>query len=463
MPFDIQSLIHSRLGENYELHDRYINRSFVKVLRTIGFDKVYARAQGPYLYDRDGKDYLDGLGGYGAVNIGRNHPTVKKAISDLLALDMPNMVQMDCSLTSGLLAEALIKHSPPHLNSVFFCNSGTEAIEGAIKFARCATGREKLLYCNSAFHGLTTGSLALNGSSWFRERFGTLLPSTSITLDDFETLERELSTGEYAGFFFEPVQGKGVYYPKSDMFWPRAQELCRKYGTLFITDEVQTGLGRTGRFYAFEHWALEPDIVTLAKSLSGGLVPCGAILTRRNIYDKTFDQMERCVVHSTTFGRNNLAMVAALSTLQVMEDEHVVENCDRMGKALINGIKTLMDKHEFISEVRGKGLMLAVEFSEPKSFRLRTAWKLIEAARKGLFAQMIVISLLKNHRILSQVPGHHMDVIKITPPLIITQKDVDRIIHALDHTLAECYKLPGGMWDMGTNFIRATLSAGKAA
>ncbi len=463
MSFDIQPLIHSRLGENYELHDRYLNRAFVKVLRTIGFDKVYSRAEGAYLYDQEGNDYLDCLGGYGAMNVGRNHPVIKKTIADLIEMDMPNMVQMDCSLLSGLLAEALVKRSPPHLNAVFLCNSGTEAIEAAIKFARCATGREKFLYCNGAFHGLSTGSLSLNGSSMFREGFGTLLPGHAITLDDFEGLERELATGEYAGFFFEPIQGKGVYYPKSDMFWPRAQELCQKFGTLFIADEVQTGLGRTGRFYGFEHWALEPDIITLAKSLSGGLVPCGAVLCRREIYDKTFSRLDRCVVHSTTFGRNNLAMAMGLATLQVMDDERMIENGDRAGKMLMDAIKDLANKHEFIHEVRGKGLMLAVEFAEPKSLRLRAAWKLIQAADKGLFAQMVVIPLLKNHRILTQVAGHHMDIIKFTPPLIIGKKEVDRVVQALDITLADCYKFPGAMWDMGTNLVRASLKARKAA
>ncbi|MBI4023900.1 MAG: aspartate aminotransferase family protein [Verrucomicrobia bacterium] len=463
MAFEIRDLIRSRLGENYDLHDRHVNRTLVKVLRTIGFDKVYARAEGAYLYDREGRDYLDALGGYGAMNIGRNHPVVKKALADLLSLDMPNMVQMDCSLLSGLLAEALVKRSPPHLTAVFFCNSGAEAVEGAVKFARCATGREKLLFCSRAFHGLTTGALALNGSPMFREGFGTLLAGASVALDDFDALERELSQGEYAGFFFEPVQGKGVYYPRSDTFWPRAQELCRKYGTLLIADEVQTGLGRTGRFYSFQHWGLEPDIVMLAKSLSGGLVPCGAILTRREIYDKTFSRLDRCVVHSSTFGRNNLAMAAGLATLQVIEDEKVVENSARMGKALVDGLAALAIQHEFIREVRGKGLIVAVEFAEPKSLRLRAAWKLIQAADKGLFAQMVVIPLLKNHRILTQVAGHRMDVIKMTPPLIIGQKDVDRIVSAFNDTLADCCKFPGAMWDMGTNLVRASLMTRKAA
>jgi acetylornithine/succinyldiaminopimelate/putrescine aminotransferase len=463
MPFDILEIIEKRLGENYDLHDRYVNRALVKVLRTIGFDKVYTRAEGAYLYDRDGKDYLDGLGGYGAVNIGRNHPVIKKTLKDLIDRDMPNMVQMDCALLSGILAEALVKRSPPHLNAAFLCNSGTEAVEGAIKFARCATGRDRLLYCSKAFHGLSTGSLALNGSDAFRQGFGTLLESKAIDLDDFDALEKELSTRQYAAFVIEPIQGKTVKYPHDPKFWPRAQELCRKNGTLLVCDEIQSGLGRTGRFYSFEHWSLEPDIVTLAKSLSGGLVPCGAILLRREIHDKTFSTMHRCVVHSTTFGRNNLAMAAALATLHVMDEEKAVENSERMGNALMDGLKTLIPKHEFIKEVRGKGLMVAIEFAEPKSLKLRAAWKIFQAAEKGLFAQMVVIPLLRDHRILTQVTGHQMDVIKITPPLIIGQKEVDRIVAAMDKTLAECCKFPGAMWDMGTNLVKASLSARKAA
>lgn len=463
MALDIKQLITTRLGENYDLHDQYLNRALVKVLRTIGFDKVYSRAEGAYLYDKEGNAYLDGLAGYGAMNIGRNHPGVKKVLKDLLDMDMPNMVQMDSSLLSGLLAEALVKRAPSHLNSVFLCNSGTEAVEGAIKFARCATGRQKILHLKKAFHGLSTGSLSLNGSEMFREGFGELLPSDAIELDDFEGLERQLSSKKYAAFIFEPIQGKGIYYPTSDMFWPKAQELCRKHGTLLIADEIQTGLGRSGKFFAFEHWALEPDIVTLAKSLSGGLVPCGAILLRREIHDKTFSRLDRCVVHSTTFGRNNMAMAAALATLQIMEEEKLVENSEKMGNRLLDGLKQLSTKHEFISEIRGKGLMIAIDFAEPKSLRLRAAWKLIQAADKGLFAQMVVIPLFKNHRILTQVAGHHMDTIKITPPLMIQQKEVDYIIQSLDQTLGECYKFPGAMWDLGTNLVRASLKGKRAA
>ncbi len=463
MPLDLKSLIRSRLGENYELHDRYVNRALVKVLRTIGFDKVYARAEGAWLYDREGNAYLDGLGGYGAMNIGRNHPAVKKALADLMELDLPNMVQMDCSLLSGLLAEALVQRAPPHLDAVFLCNSGTEAVEGAIKFARCATGRDALLFCKKAFHGLSTGSLALNGTEMFRDGFGTLLEGSAIALDDFDALERELASGRYAAFFIEPIQGKGVNFPRDEGFWPRAQDLCRKHGTLLVADEVQTCLGRTGKDFAFQHWNLEPDLVTMAKSLSGGLVPCGAILTRRKIYDQTFSRLDRCVVHSTTFGRNNMAMAAALATLRVMEEEKLVENSARMGAAMMEGFRGLAAKHEFIKEVRGKGLMVAVEFQEPRSLLKRGAWMLLEKAEVGLFTQLIVMNLLKKHRILTQVAGRHMNVLKITPALIIGPREVERFVTALDQSLAECLKLTGTMLEMGTNLASAALAARKAA
>lgn len=463
MAFEIKDIVEKRLGENYTLHDLYVNQALVKVLRTIGFDKVYKRAEGAYLWDQEGNDYMDFLGGYSAVNLGRNHPAIKKVIRDVLELDLPNMVQMDCSLLSVLLAEALVKVSPPHLNAAFLCNSGTEAVEGAIKFARCATGREKLLYVDKAFHGLSTGSLAMNGSVMFKDGFGRLLESESVPLDDLAILEGKLRTREFAAFFIEPIQGKGVHFPKNEDYWIRAQQLCRQYGTLLVSDEVQTGLGRTGKWYAFQHWNLEPDIVCIAKSLSGGLVPCGAMLTRREIYNKTFSRMDRCVVHSTTFGRNNLAMACGLATLDTIEKEKIVENTERMGKRLMEGLKKLQEKHEFISDVRGKGLMIAIEFSEPKSLKLRAAWKLIQVAEKGLFAQMVVIPLLKDHRILTQVASHQSDVIKITPPLIIGEKEVDRFLESFDQVLQSCYKFPGAMWDMGTNLVKAALSAKRAA
>lgn len=463
MAFELKEIIASRLGENYELHERHLNRTLVAAQRVIGFDKVYARAEGAYLYDMDNRDYLDFLSGYSVFNIGRNHPVVKKAIMDVLELDLPNMVQMDCSLLSGLLAEAITKRTPPHLDAVFFCNSGTEAIEGALKFARAATGRKRMIALAGGWHGLSFGSLSLMGCESFTEGFGPLMDEwdTRIALDDVASLEHELKKGDVAAFVIEPVQGKGCKSPSTD-FYQRAQELCRKYGTLFISDEVQCGLGRTGKMFGFQHWNLEPDIITIAKSLSGGFVPCGAIVTRRDIYQKTFSRMDRCVVHSTTFGRNNLAMACGLAALEVLENEKLVENSARIGEQLMQRIDALRAKHSFIKEVRGKGLIIAIEFHEPTELKLKMGWKLLHKVDKVLFAQMVVTQMLSKHRILTQVAGHAMDVVKILPPLIIAEREIDRFVGALDDVLTECRKFPGPMWEIGNNFVRHALRSRKA-
>ena len=460
MAFDLKEIVASRLGENYQLHERHLNRTLVAAQRVIGFDRVYARAQGAYLYDMDNAEYLDFLSGYSVYNIGRNHPVVQQAIRDVLELDLPNMVQMDCSLLSGLLAEAITKRTPPHLDAVFFCNSGTEAIEGALKFARAATGRKRVISLESAFHGLSLGSLSLMGCESFTEGFGDLMPGfeTRVALDDLSSLDRELAKRDVAAFVIEPVQGKGCKFPSGD-FFQRAQDLCRRHGTLFISDEIQTGLGRTGRMFGFQHWNLEPDIITLAKSLSGGYVPCGAIVTRREIYQKTFSRMDRCVVHSTTFGRNNLAMACGLASLEVLDQEKLIENSARTGDLLMERIDALRAKHSFIKEVRGKGLIIAVEFQEPQELKLKMGWKLLHKVDKVLFAQMVVTQMLSRHRILTQVAGHAMDVIKILPPLIIGDREVEKFVGALDQVLTECRKFPGPMWEIGNNFVRHALGS----
>src|SRR5438094_2081751 len=463
MAFDLKEIVASRLGENYELHERHLNRTLVSAQRVIGFDKVYARAEGAYLYDMDDTPYLDFLSGFSVFNIGRNHPAVKKAIRDVLDLDLPNMVQMDCSLLSGLLAEAITKRTPPHLDAVFFCNSGTEAMEGALKFARAASGKKRVVSLESAFHGLSIGSLSLMGCESFTEGFGPLMDQwdTRIALDDAASLERELAKGDVAAFVIEPVQGKGCKSPTTD-FFPRAQGLCRKYGTLPARCELQSGLGRTGKLFGFQHWNLEPDIITLAKTLSGGYVPCGAIVTRRDIYQKTFSRMDRCVVHSTTFGRNNLAMACGLAALEVIDNENLVENAATMGALLIEKIDRLRAKHSFIKEVRGKGLMIGIEFHEPQEFKLKMAWKLLHKIDKVLFAQMIVTQMLSKHRVLTQVAGHAMDVMKILPPLMIGEREIDMFVNALDDVLTECRRFPGPMWELGNNCVKAALGSRRS-
>ena len=460
--FDIKELIESRAGENYELHEKYMNRTLAAVLHTIGFDKCYKRAKGAYLYDFDGNEYLDFLTGYGVFGMGRNHPVIAKAVKDAIDMDLSNMVQLDCALLSGLLAERLVKLLDNRCDAVFFCNSGTEANEGAIKFARAHTKRNRVLSMSSGYHGLTYGSLSLTKSPHFQDGYGEMLPGAgNVPHYDIGALEAELKKGDVAAFIFEPVQGKGVNYPLDDYF-PKAQELCRKYGTLFVADEVQTGLGRTGKWFGFQHWNLDPDIVTVAKALSGGYVPAAAFVTTREIHQSSFSTLDRCVVHSTTFGRNNLAMVCGLAAISVIESEGMVENCAKMGALLVEKLNALKEKHSYIKEVRGKGLMIAIEFQEPKGLGQKLAWKSLKLANDALFTQMIVTSMIDKHRILTQVASHGLDAMKILPPFIITEKEVDKFVGALDEVLTNAANITGPLWKFGTRLLKASAGNKKA-
>src|SRR5215813_11469807 len=343
---DIARLFVQRQAQRSSMHARHLNEQLVRVLKTIGYDVGFQKGKGQYLYDRDNVRYLDLLSGFGVFAIGRNHPALREALKSVLDADLPNLVQLDVSTLAGVLAERLLKYVP-YLDKVFFANSGAECVEAAIKFARAATGRPGIVYCAHAYHGLTYGALSLTDDSNFRGGFQPLLPGcTTVPFNDLAALEKALSSREVAAFIVEPIQGKGVNMP-TDEFLPGAAALCRKYGTLFIADEIQTGMGRTGRFLAIEHWNVEPDMVLIAKALSGGHVPVGALLTRKSIFDKIFNQMDRAVVHGSTFSKNDLAMAAGIATLDVIEAEKLTENAARMGERLRAGFAR-MQHYEFL-------------------------------------------------------------------------------------------------------------------
>src|SRR5947209_12748079 len=424
----------------------------VRVLKTIGFDRGYRRGVGPYLYDSHGERYLDLLSGWGVFAIGRNHPAVRDALKQVLDGEFPNLVQMDVSALAGVLAERLLRNVS-YLDKVFFANSGTESVEAALKFARAATGRTGILYCSHAFHGLSYGSLSVNGDQVFRSGFGPLLPEcTEIRFNDLDALARALASRKIAAFIVEPIQGKGVIVPDDD-YLRDALDLCRKHGTLFIADEIQTGLGRTGRFLAVEHWDIQPDLVLLAKSLSGGHVPVGAVLTHKWIFDKVFDRMDRAVVHGSTFAKNDLAMAAGLATLEVMESERLIENAARTGARLLRAFERMAQRHELVKAVRGKGLMIGIEFGAPRSLKLRASWNLLETASSGLFCQLIVIPLLKDHKILTQVAGHGNHTIKLLPMLTISDEDCAWIEQAFDAVIEAAHRTTGAIWKLGKTTV----------
>ncbi|MEV0238715.1 aspartate aminotransferase family protein [Streptomyces sp. NPDC050674] len=454
--FDLGRLLAERGAERYELHTRYLNHQLPRMLHTIGFDKVYERAEGAYFWDEDGNDYLDMLAGFGVMGLGRHHPVVRKALHDVMDASLADLTRFDCQPLPGLLAEKLLAHSP-HLDRVFFGNSGTEAVEGALKFARFVTGRPRVLYCVHAFHGLTTGSLSVNGESAFRDGFAPLLPDTAVPLGDLDALEKELKKGDVAALIVEPIQGKGVL--EGPPGWMRAaQDLLHRHKALLIADEVQTGLGRTGDFYGYQHEdGVEPDLVCVAKALSGGYVPVGATIGKDWIFKKVYSSMDRVLVHSASFGSNAQAMAAGLAVLSVMENEQIVANVRATGEQLRSRLAALTDRYEMLADVRGRGLMIGIEFGRPKSLKLRSRWTMLQAARKGLFAQMVVVPLLQKHRILTQVSGDHMEVIKLIPPLIVGEREVDRFVDAFTAVMDDAHD--GGLvWDFGKTLVKQAVA-----
>ncbi len=456
MGFDLPGLVTGRRGQGFELHARYLNPQLPRMLHTIGFDKVYERAEGAYLWDRDGHRYADFLAGFGVFAAGRNHPVIRQALHDVLDAELADMVQFDTALLPGLLAEQLLAKADG-LDRVYFCNSGTEAVEASLKFARYATGRSRIIYCDHAFHGLTTGSLSVNGSAEFRRGFNPLLPDPSIALGDLDALERELRQGDVAALIVEPVQGKGVHVAPPG-FLAAASKLLHDHGALLICDEVQTGIGRTGKFFAYQHDEVEPDIVTVAKALSGGFVPVGATLAKSWIFEKVYSSMDRVLVHDSTFGSNALAMAAGLASLAVVEDEQLVTNAEQTGKLLLDVLQGMVEEYELLLEVRGRGLIVGLEFGKPRSLKLRTGWNMLQKARRGLFAQMVVVALFQRHRVLTQVSGDFMDVIKLIPPLNISEQEVYLFRDAFTDVMQEAHKGSGLMWDFGRTLVKQAVT-----
>jgi ornithine--oxo-acid transaminase len=278
-----------------------------------------------------------------------------------------------------------------------------------------------------------------------------------VVFGDLDGLERELARGDVAAFVVEPVQGKGVNIPAPD-YLPGAQALCHEAGALFVCDEVQTGVGRTGRFLALEHWDLQPDVICMAKALSGGLVPIGAVLVSRGAFDNVFDGMERAVRHGSTFGGNDLAAAAALATLGVLDSEDLIVHAQRMGELLLELTAPLVQRFEVVRDVRGLGLMWAIEFGPPAGAAARRLWETVERRQPGLFAQLVTVPLFHEHHIFCQVAGHHMNVIKALPPLMIEEAEIRRFAGALEDTIAAAERYPAALARFG---LRTGLRAAR--
>ena len=296
-----------------KLYQDRVNPQWVRLLEVLQMNARYTRCEGTELFTEDGRRILDFLSGYCVHNLGHNHPAIIEAIKDELDRRGPAMLQSHVPELAGELADKLCWRAGGRVKKVFFCSSGSEGVEAAIKFSRAHTRRNGLLYAEGAFHGLTCGALSLMGDPFWRERFGPMLPDTeAVPFGNLAALELKLASKRFAAFIVEPLQGEGGVRVAPSAYLESVQALCRRHGTLFVVDEVQTGLFRTGRFLASHYYNIEPDMIVLAKALSGGLVPSAALLMSDQVYESVYGSIARAMVHTSTYSENGLAMRAGL-------------------------------------------------------------------------------------------------------------------------------------------------------
>jgi len=392
----------------------------------------YERCVGSELFESNGRRVLDFLSGYCVHNIGHNHPTVIAALRDELESRGPAMIQSHVAKLAGQLAERLCQKAGSNLSKVFFASSGSEGVEASIKFSRAHTGRTGMLYAKSAFHGLTCGALSLMDDAFWRGNFGPLLSETvAVPFNDFEAVEQQLATRRYAAFICEPIQSEGgINLPAAD-YWRRVQALCHRYGTLLVLDEVQTGLHRSGPFLASHRYNVQPDIVILAKALSGGLVPVSAVLMTDDIYSSVYSSLKRAIIHTSTFSENSLAMRAGLATLDVLESEELCTRATDRGEQLRQMLWDALRDYEMVKAVRGEGMLSGIEFRAPHQLRLRIAYEAFMKIHPAMFGQIIVMRLFRDHGILTQICGNNFTVLKAAPPLVVSDDQMQEFVDAI--------------------------------
>ncbi len=431
-----------------------VNPQWVRLLDLLQMNETYERCSGAELFTSAGRRILDFLSGYCVHNTGHNHPCIIAALKEELDRSGPAMLQSHVPELAAQLAHRLVERAGGRLERVFFCSSGSEGVETAIKFARAYTRREGLLYTEHAFHGLTCGALSLMSDPFWSEGFGPMLPGAAAApFGDLDALERQLATRRFAGFFVEPIQSEGGIRVPDSSYLKSAQELCRRYGTLFILDEVQTGMYRTGQFLAAQHFAVEPDMVVLAKALSGGLVPVGAVLMSRAVSDSVFHSLKRALVHASTFGENGLAMRAGLATLDVLEHESLGSRGARLGAELRSRLSAALAPYDMVKEVRGVGMLNGIEFQAPRQLMLRVPFASFRAIHPAMFGQVLVMSLFRDRNILTQICGNDFMVLKVAPPLVVTEAQLDEFVTAVRDTIHLAHH-SAGFWTEALGMAR---------
>lgn len=406
------------LREIERKYREFVNPTLVRLLKFSGYGSVEEKSDGVYVYDSKGEKYLDFAGGYGVFSLGHRNRRVIEAVKDQLdKIPMSSKVFFNSLMAD--LAEKLAGIAPGDLKYSFFCNSGAEAVEGAVKIARRASGKARIIATKNSFHGKTLGALSLSGRDLFKKGFHPLLPDVAhVPYGDVEAI-KNLVDEHCAAVIVEPIQGEGGIIVPPDDYLPAVQKICRDRGVLLIADEVQTGLGRTGKMFAVEHYGVEPDLMCLAKALGGGVMPIGAFMGTPQVW-KAFE--ENPLIHTTTFGGNQAACRAAIETISILLEEGLVENSRKMGDYLKREIQKIADQYpRIISEVRGKGLMIGVELEQEK------------------FGGSIIMEMSKR-RVIAVYTLNKPKVLRFEPPLIVERKHIDSCVDAFGESVEETQK-----------------------
>lgn len=418
----------------------HVNPQWVRLLNLLQMRTEYGPCSGAELHTTGGDVILDFLSGYCVHNAGHNHPAIIEALHAELDRRGPVMLQSHVPDLAGELAQRLCALAGGGLEKAFFASSGSEGVEAAIKFSRATTGREGILYCDGAFHGLTCGALSLMGDAFWRGKFGPMLANTTgIPFGEIAALEEKLKSRAYAAFVVEPIQSEGGIVVPPQAYLREAKELCAKYGALLVLDEVQTGLFRTGHFLGAHHFEVEPDMVILAKALSGGLVPVSAVLMTDRIYRSVYDSLKRSIIHTSTFSENALSMRAGLATLDVLVKEGLGVRAWALGEELRCRLQQELSGYEMVEQIRGLGMLSGIVFRAPKTLTLRISFEAFRRVHPAMFGQVIVMRMFRDQRVLTQMCGNNFMVLKVAPPLVIASDQIERFLCGIREVVHEAH------------------------
>lgn len=448
----VDDALQLKRGEILETYKNYVNPGWAGLQALLDMDVNFVKAQGCSVWDENGNRYLDFVGGFGSLNLGHNHPAILESLHKVETV--PVMLQSALGKFAAVLAHNLVQIAPPGLQNCWFCSSGTEAVEGALKLARIYTGKTDIIYCLGGFHGKTMGSLSVTGRKKYQEPFEPLIPGCiPVPYGDSGALEKALKENNAAAFIVEPIQGEGGIILPPYGYLREARELCSKYKALLILDEIQTGLGRTGKMFACQHEDVVPDVLVLAKSLGGGVVPIGGYLTTDKIMKKAYGGgLDRGLMLTSTFGGNAHCAAAAIAAVEAIVREDLPSKAQVKGEYFLHKLEKLKSKYDLIQDVRGRGLLIGIEFSPGKGMLDFLSAGMVRKLSSDFLSSLVAAELLNEFKVLVIFTLNNPNVIRLEPPLTVTEEEIDYVVGSLDK-----------LFSRHKSFLKIAFKSGKNA